>query len=250
MKLSIKMYKNKSALNANRDVQLSKLLSYILRHGANKYNINLKSNGYIEIQTLLNLDQFRKSNFTLCDIQRVVSNNDKNRFNIITNENGNLEIKANQGHSLPVKSLELEEISDSSEIPIVVHGTYYKFLKSIISTGLQTMNRNHIHFACTDDVNLLYNDKTVLSGFRRNCEILIYINTESALNTGIKFFKSENGVILSSGILGQGIPSKYFLKIIDRKTGSDLTESMYNVYIFYLYFLTGKLIPFDGENKK
>lgn len=204
----------------SRDFQLSKLLSYVLRHGASKFGIDIKPNGYVEIGKLLEIDQFRKQKFTLADVQRVVVNNDKNRFTIAKNGNGVLEIKANQGHSLKqVESLELIEIKVASEIPIVVHGTYNRCLNLIIASGLKPMNRNHIHFACTDDVNLLYNEKKVLSGFRRDCEILIYIDVAKALNDGIKFFKSENNVILSSGINGLGIPSKYFSKIINRRTG-------------------------------
>lgn len=86
-------------------------------------------------------------------------------------------------------------------------------MDSIKTDGLKSMNRNHIHFTNKDK----FDDKT--SGFRESSQILIYIDFKRSIDDGIKFYKSENNVILSSGINGS-IPSKYFQKIVDRKTGN------------------------------
>lgn len=211
----------KKSFNNERDIKLSKLLSFILRHGASKYNINIKSTGFIEIHELLKLKQFSENNFTIEDIRRVVENNDKNRFKLIKNDKGIYEIKANQGHSInTINDLELIEIKSFTEIPLVIHGTYYRFWNKIKIEGLKSMNRNHIHFCCTDKIQSLKDKTKKISGFRENCEILIYLNSEKSILDGIKFYRSENNVILSSGINNQGIPTKYFLKVVDRKTGT------------------------------
>ena len=76
------------------DIKLSKLLSYVLRHGAKKMNINMDSSGCVLISELLLLPKFKT--YTLKDIERVVKQNDKQRFAIVDHS----KIRANQGHSL------------------------------------------------------------------------------------------------------------------------------------------------------
>ena len=67
------------------------------------------------------------------------------------------------------------------------------------------MSRNHIHFA---------KHKNLSSGIRRNAEVYIYIDIEKAMKDGIKFYESDNGVILSPGVGEKGvIDSKYFSKV-------------------------------------
>lgn len=77
------------------------------------------------------------------------------------------------------------------------------------------MNRTHIHF--TDSLP----QDSVKSGIRLNCQIYIYIDVKKAMNDGIKFYLSDNNVILSSGINGIMLP-KYFLKVLDKKTMNNI----------------------------
>lgn len=74
------------------------------------------------------------------------------------------------------------------------------------------MNRNHIHFATG-----LPSDNRVTSGMRRDVDVLIYINLKKALDCGLKFYKSTNGVVLSPGDSEGVIGPQYFLKVSDRK---------------------------------
>lgn len=81
------------------------------------------------------------------------------------------------------------------------------------------MYRNHIHFAPG-----LPKDNNVISGMRSNCEIYIYIDVNSALASGLKFYKSSNNVILSPGNSQGFIEVKYFYKVIDARTGKLWTQ--------------------------
>lgn len=95
---------------------------------------------------------------------------------------------------------------------VIIHGTFKKNWQSIKFSGLNKLTRNHIHFSIG-----LPGSENVKSGVRNNSEVLIYINFEKAINDGIKFYRSENDVILSEGKNGI-ISSEYFEYVIDAKT--------------------------------
>lgn len=109
---------NKSEFHKN-DVHLSKLLSFVLRHGAAKVGIQIDANGFVLVKDLLKISQFK--NYTISDIKRVVENNDKKRFILVEGVNGQQLLKACQGHSIKSVELELPEIKPG-EIEQAVHG--------------------------------------------------------------------------------------------------------------------------------
>jgi 2'-phosphotransferase len=68
-------------------------------------------------------------------------------------------IRANQGHSFPVKDLDLVKIT-AEDVENVIHGTYIQNWNSIKTQGLSIMSRQYIH--CT--TALPDEGKTVQSG--------------------------------------------------------------------------------------
>ena len=136
-------------------------------------------------------------------------------------------IRATQGHSIKTVSasayLTPLTLSTPSSVPsTVVHGTFYAAWDSILRTGgLKPMSRVHVHFATGPSLEsvlgsttpkaaegepknaalgLLGEEKAVISGMRSDAQILIYINIRKALEMGIPFWMSENGVVLSEGL--------------------------------------------------
>jgi 2'-phosphotransferase len=106
-------------------------------------------------------------------------------------------------------------ITSAKEYPTIIHGTNSKSWGLILNdpNGLNRMNRNHIHFATG-----LLGEDGVISGMRYSCTHLVYVDLEKALEDGIKFFKSENGVILTDGVKGEGhLPKEYFSKVVTTK---------------------------------
>lgn len=191
------------------DTRLSKILSWLLRHGAVKEGLNIQPDGFISVLELLQHKNL-SGKYDLIDIERVVLTNDKNRFSL-RNNNGVLEICANQGHSIDiVDDLNLSIIDYHEDIDII-HGTYYRYWENIRKQGLSRMKRNHIHFALG-----LPNDKSVRSGMRKDTEVYIYINLKLAISDNLKFYRSVNNVILSPGDENGVILTKYFLKVVDK----------------------------------
>lgn len=199
----------------DRDVGISKTLSYLLRHAAVKEGLPIEPDGFINLCSILSYPEMKRKSVQLSDIKRVVLTNNKMRFTLVCLENV-WKIKANQGHSLKeVTELSLTQLTIDKINFEVVHGTYYIYWMSIKRDGLKRMTRNHIHFACTAIF------KENVSGFRKDAEVLIFINVHAALKDGIEFYRSENNVILSEGLNGV-LETKYFSKVVDRKRGTTL----------------------------
>merc|ERR1719221_1948185 len=99
-------------------------------------------------------------------------------------------IRANQGHSMEGITPDLEPLN-LKEIPLAVHGTYSEAWEMIKEKGISKMQRNHIHLAKD-----LPGSSGVISGMRAKCQVLIWVDLVKADSDGIRFFQSENGVIL------------------------------------------------------
>ncbi|XP_057500621.1 uncharacterized protein LOC130784674 [Actinidia eriantha] len=192
---------------------LGRLLTRILRHMASELNLNMRSDGYVKVQDLLKLNMKTFANIplrahTVDDIREAVRKDNKQRFSLLE-DNDELLIRANQGHTVATVKTEslLKPVLSAEEIPVCVHGTYKKFLESILEQGLKRMERLHIHFSCG-----LPRGGEVISGMRRDVNVLIFLDVKKALEDGLKIYISDNKVILTEGFDGV-VPVNYFEKI-------------------------------------
>ena len=100
----------------------------------------------------------------------------------------------------------LERVESPEEVPVCIHGTYRKCRAAIERDGLSVMKRNHIHFAVG-----LPGEGGVISGMRRDSEVICELDIATAMADGIEFFRSDNDVILTRGVDNSGIlPPTYF----------------------------------------
>lgn len=187
--------------------KLSRTISYLLRHGAEKEGIIIKENGYILIDDLIKWINENTENKINEDILKfIVENNDKKRFEI---SEDNIDIRASQGHSIETIKNDklLRELKLDDGYTECYHGTKKCNVDSIKKNGLSKMERHAIHFSIVKK-----NDVMVISGIRNNSDAVITIDIIKAMNDGIKFYISNNEVILSEGIYGI-MPSEYFKSI-------------------------------------
>lgn len=205
------------------EVRLSKTVSWILRHGAEQEGVELRPDGYARVQDLLGRPKLK--DMTLEALQDMVQKDAKTRFSLIQEpdpKSGSPEpiwwIRANQGHSMKNVKLDLQPINNVSDIPtgIAVHGTNEQAWKLIKTQGLSKMKRNHIHLAQGVP------GSGVISGMRGSASVLIYVDVQKALDAGIKFFLSANGVVLTEGDDSGILRPEFFLRVTDKK-GNELT---------------------------
>lgn len=133
----------------------------------------MRSDGYVRVNDLLKLEERTYAGFPMCshtvdEIKEAVRLDDKQRFKLVE-ENGQLLIRANQGHSIEIVDSEklFRRIQSADEVPICVHGSYKKHLESIRRNGLSRMHRVHIHFATG-----LPTDNRVINGLTFSLPIL------------------------------------------------------------------------------
>ncbi|KAF9077995.1 KptA family-domain-containing protein [Rhodocollybia butyracea] len=176
-------------------VRLSKTLSWLLRHGAQGEGLKMRADGYVKVTDLLENPKIKSQALDLKGLQEIVEADSKQRYSLICEDGDEWWIKANQGHSIKAVKLELKPVLTAEDIPsrTAVHGTTKKAWQSISSQGLSKMSRNHIHLAQG------VSGDNVISGMRKSCEILIFINIPKAISAGTKFFLSDNGVVLTEG---------------------------------------------------
>ncbi|KAI4715307.1 hypothetical protein E4T48_08512 [Aureobasidium sp. EXF-10727] len=239
-----------------REVQVSKALSKLLRHSAEKEGLQLDAAGYINLKDVLNNQKICGLKATLDEVKQIVAENDKQRFSLIhksaaalaasvpaddaatsttseipgqlpeSDDPADYLIRANQGHSLEIASENLlTPITDENLPSTVVHGTTHAAWPQIVATGgLKKMARTHIHFASGLPAGFESQDKDannapVISGMRNSSSVLVYVDIKKAMEAGIKFWKSENGVILSEGDDKGVIGLQFFSKVEDRTGG-------------------------------
>ncbi|KAJ7134651.1 KptA family-domain-containing protein [Mycena epipterygia] len=194
------------------EVRVSKTLSWILRHGAKSEGLAMRPDGYVRVTDLLANPKLKT--LDLDALQGIVKVDTKQRYDLIfeeatDSEAGTWWMKANQGHSLKSVKLDLRPILSVSDIPTgaAVHGTNKDAWESISTQGLSKMKRNHIHLAQG------VAGENVLSGMRGSAQVLIFIDVQRAIDEGIKFFFSNNGVILTEGDEQGILATKFFLRV-------------------------------------
>ncbi|KAH7107379.1 KptA family-domain-containing protein [Auriculariales sp. MPI-PUGE-AT-0066] len=194
-------------------------MSSVLRHNAARFGLRMRPDGYARVDDMLALPKFRGHN--LAAVRAVVDADEKNRYNLKqeTDSSGLTAwwVRANQGHSMQTVTIEMRELVDPTSIPMAVHGTKLLAWNSIVRQGLSRMTRQHIHFA-----QGLASDQGVVSGMRKTSEVLVFIDVAKAMESGIKFFISENGVVLTPGNAQGFLPPQFFSRVENAETGSPI----------------------------
>ncbi|KAI1793467.1 KptA family-domain-containing protein [Ganoderma leucocontextum] len=202
----------------SHDVRISKTLSWVLRHGSQSEGLAMRPDGYVRVEELLARPKLRELDFA--GLQGIVKNDSKSRYNLVLEADPNSGdetwwIRANQGHSMKSVVLDLEPIKSHAGIRsgIAVHGTNKRAWENIQQQGLSKMSRNHIHLAQG------VAGSGVISGMRSSSQILIFVDVQKALDAGIKFYLSANGVVLTEGNKKGFLPPEFFSRVetTDRK---------------------------------
>lgn len=173
-------------------LKLSKEVSYALRHAPWEYELELDSEGWVDIAQLLSalhMDKQWKA-VTESDLKKMIEVSDKKRHEIFGEK-----IRALYGHSVPQKIHKKVGVPPS----ILYHGTARHLVEQILSEGLHPMTRQYVHLSIgIDTANMV--------GKRKDANpVLLQVQAEKASYEGIKFYQGNNTVWLADYVPPQFI---------------------------------------------
>ena len=163
---------------------LSKTISYALRHKPEAFGLTLSSDGWVSVEKFLEGISSKVGHIDLKTLELVVAGDNKGRFTI---RNGM--IRANQGHTVLI-SLGLTPIKPPE---FLFHGTVEKFIPSIRRQGLLPMQRHAVHLSANRGV-------AQQVGARRGNAIILKVHSGLMFLEGFEFTMSENGVWLTDRV--------------------------------------------------
>jgi 2'-phosphotransferase len=227
-----------------RATQVSKKLSWLLRHGAEEEGLQFLEGGFLNVSDVLSNRKFRSLKVTFAEVKDVVAADEKQRYTMVpannkedddANANANATsdkpadflIRANQGHSVKIESEGLLKPITKEDMPAsAVHGTTHAAWGLIVASGgLKAMGRNHVHFASglpagfkslAEDGESPGDTAPVISGMRKTSTILVFLDLAKALDAGLVFGMSDNGVVLTEGNKDGLVPLEFFQRVEDR----------------------------------
>ena len=167
-------------------VEISKFLSFVLRHKPRAIGITLDNEGWVPVDELLAAATHHGRPISRQELSEVVAINDKKRFSFSPD---GLRIRANQGHSVTI-DLGLVPVEPPE---LLYHGTVERFLDSIRARGLIRGKRHHVHLSA--------NRETAASvGQRRGGPVVLVVEAGCMHREGHHFYQSENGVWLTESV--------------------------------------------------
>ena len=171
----------------DRLTELSKEISYALRHAPWEYELEMDEEGWVPIEQLL--DALHRKNdwksITQEDIQQMIDISEKKRHEIVGSR-----IRAFYGHSIPMKISKIQ----SKPPEILYHGTARRFMESIMKNGLSPQSRQYVHLSqdveTAQNVGKRHDDKPYISR----------IDSLRAWNDGISFYYGNEKVWLADTV--------------------------------------------------
>lgn len=166
---------------------LSKYLSYLLRHEPQSIGLQLDDQGWADLDDLIEQSSRHGRPISRDDILEVVATSDKKRFTL---SDDNRRIRAAQGHT--TKSVQLE-YPQSTPPEHLYHGTASRFLDSIQAHGLVPGERHHVHLTASPATALE-------TGKRYGKPVLLRIAARKMHEQGVRFYLTENEVWLCTEV--------------------------------------------------
>ncbi len=151
-------------------VRLSKLLSLMLRHRPQEFGVEVDTQGYADLDTVVEALQTKDAQIGVTEVEGIVDGTEKKRFEIVDGR-----IRARYGHSFRV-DLGL----DPAEPPEALYkGVAPKDLDATLDGGLKPFDRQYVHLSY---------DADVAARLGRGGNAVVRIDALAAHEGGVAFF--------------------------------------------------------------
>lgn len=168
-------------MERNQVSEVSKRLSWLLRHGAGEEGLSMDAAGWVPVSEVLHKLRLQRP-----VLEQVVAENNKSRLELVGER-----LRACQGHStegMPVTCDALEaswehHVGDGS----LWHGTTVEAVTGIVREGIRSVGRTHVHLAEGTESKV---------GKRAQVAVLLEVSAVKLRAAGLGIFQSSNGVVL------------------------------------------------------
>lgn len=169
------------------DSELSKFLSYVLRHEPQAIGLTLDSEGWANIDALIAGATRQGYHYSHDVIRHLVATSDKKRFTLSAD---GASVRAAQGHSTP-----LVDITWQAKVPpqTLWHGTATRFLTDILEQGLQPRSRQYVHLSADEAT-------ATAVGQRHGKPVVLTVEAGRMHAQGFVFYQADNGVWLTESV--------------------------------------------------
>lgn len=179
----------------DKDINISKAISYALRHKPEEFGIKLDNEGWVDFVAFCKALAKHKPSIHVDKetIERIIAESDKKRFELVDGR-----IRATYGHSVTSKIKFKESVPQGN----LFHGTSHAAYKQICKEGLKPMNRQYVHLS----VDIATAKKV---GMRHDKNpIILTIDATKMHSDGFKFFHSAN----DGTWMCERVPGKYIIQ--------------------------------------
>lgn len=170
--------------------EISRTLSYLLRHGATEAGLSMDAAGWVEVDELL-----RHLRLGRGALEAAVASNTKGRLELRGER-----VRCCQGHSRAGVPVTLDALEASwrryEGEDRIFHGTFLEAVASIAKEGLRAGERTHVHLAPARESRV---------GKRANVHVLLGVSVARVRAEGLEVFESPNGVILARHVPASAI---------------------------------------------
>lgn len=166
--------------------EISKFLSYVLRHAPQSIGLTLDTNGWADVDELLVKAGVSGWDFDRAALGQVVSTSDKQRFTL--SDDGS-RIRAAQGHSVAVDL----DIAPMAPPAMLFHGTAVRNVEAIMAEGLRPGQRQKVHLSLDEAT-------AAKVGQRHGKPVVLRVDAAGMHAQGLSFWRAENGVWLTDHV--------------------------------------------------
>jgi putative RNA 2'-phosphotransferase len=166
--------------------QLSKFLSFVLRHDPASIGLNIDAQGWALIDELVAKGHAAGKQFGREELLQVVASSEKARFTLSAD---GVRVRAAQGHSFVVDL----GLLGREPPPVLFHGTATRFLESIFAQGLTPKARQQVHLSMDEAT-------AQRVGQRHGKPVVLVVDAARMHQRGFSFYLAENGVWLTAHV--------------------------------------------------
>jgi 2'-phosphotransferase len=254
-----------SSSSKSRAVEVSKLLSWLLRHGAAESNLAMRADGFARVANILAVPSLARKRVDAAELAATVLADKKTRFSYrpdaslggnepaeasdpassesIAAANASLAassaaaaplvltvlpsgwLRANQGHT--VAAVESESLlSEMSEAQVAA---LPQCCHGSYFEHWEPIRANGLSRMARRHLHLSRSSPgsaEVISGMRASCSLVVYVDLVAAMRVGgLRFFESQNGVVLTEGDADGFLRPQFFKRAVRLHRSGDSVSS-------------------------